>query len=286
MSRPKQPPSAVARLRSKLAGLVLGKDPADADGAEPTPEAQPPELLHTVVSDTVSLVFHCPNQLTRDRASSVLTKEPGTISWIERFADGSTYWDIGSNIGTFALDAAAVRNCSVYAFEPAAHNFYILQKNIIANRLDKNVKALAVAIDDRRKISDLFMRDDEFGSALHVFGTNVDYTGSRYTESHLQGCLGISIDALCSDFGMDPPNYVKVDVDGLERAVVSGGLKTFADPRCRSVLVELDLNDKSEVGFIQDALHSCGLVHDESISNNVPRPHPSALVYNMIFSRQ
>lgn len=287
MSGPGRPPSSPSRIRSKLAALILGRDlPADeGKPVAPAAAAASSDIVHTRVNDTVSLVFHCPNQLTRDRASSVLTKEPGTIAWIDRFSPGSTYWDIGANIGTFALYAAAVRDCAVFCFEPAAHNFYVLQTNVIANKLDKRVKALAIAIDDRRKIADLFMRDDEFGSALHVFGTNVDYTGTQYTASHLQGCLGISIDALCADFGMAVPNYVKIDVDGLERAVISGGLSTFADPQCRSVLVELDLNDRNEVGFIEDALRSCGLLHDESIPGNVPRPHPSALVYNMIFSR-
>ncbi len=286
MTNRKQPQSAVARLRLKLAGFLQGKDLGSLQNAELKPTAHAPELLHTLVNDNVSLVFNCPNQLTRDRADSVLTKEPGTISWIERFAARSVYWDIGANIGTFALYAAAVRRCSVFAFEPAAQNFYILQKNILANSLDKNVKALAIALDDQCRISDLFMRDDDFGSALHAFGSNVDYTGSHYKESHLQGCLGIPIDVLCADFKMEPPNYVKIDVDGLERSVVSGGLKTFANSRCRSVLVELDLNDKDEVGFIEDAMRSCGLYHDESVPNNVPRAHPSALVYNMIFSRR
>lgn len=273
--------------RRTVGRLIAGPadEPAPAAAVAPVTDHVEPRQ-YRFKSNDVEIVFNCPNQLTYDRASSVITKEPGTISWIEGFQKDAIFWDIGANVGTFSLYAAATRGCKVYAFEPVAHNFFVLQQNILDNDLDHAVKALSIAIDAEDKVSDLFMRDAIFGSALHVFGENVDYTGKNYKESHLQGCLGVSIDTLCSQFGMHVPTYVKIDVDGLEQDVISGGLTTFKDPRCRSILVELDLNDAAEVDFIKKHLEALDFHHDENVRGNAPRPHPEAIVYNMIFTRK
>jgi FkbM family methyltransferase len=233
-----------------------------------------------------SIEFDCPSQLSLDRVTYLLDKEPGTIAWIDRFEPGSIFWDVGANIGTFSLYAAVLRGCRVFAFEPAAQNYFVLNRNIARNRLDESVKALCVAIDRRSTVSALNMRDDVVGSALHTFGESVDYKGDAFRAVFLQGCLGVSIDSLCADFGMATPQYIKVDVDGLERAVVAGGSNVFRDAACRSVLVELDLNDADEVREIAACLTQCGFREDRSVPGNVPRKHPKALIYNMIFSKR
>lgn len=229
--------------------------------------------------------FDCLNKAALARAKSTLTKEPGTISWIDGFERLSRFWDIGANIGTFSIYAAVIRCCEVTAFEPAAANFAALNRNIIANKLDKKVRAIAVAIDADCKVADLHMRDNEEASALHTFGTSTDYQGETFNPSHLQGALGVSIDALVSVFGLPVPNYVKIDVDGLERAVVAGGRKTFADAQCKSVLVELDLNDLSEVSQITEVMNGCGMHRDDRVPGNTGRDHGKVMVYNMIFRR-
>lgn len=231
------------------------------------------------------ILFECPNDLTWERAGGTLIKEPGTIAWIDSFERGSRFWDIGANIGSFSLYAAIMRGCYVTSFEPSAENYLVLNRNVVANGSDKNVRALAVAIDDKCTIAEMHMRESLPGAALHTFNTDIDYTGHRFEAAYLQGAIGISVDSACELFGLAVPNYVKIDVDGLERAVIAGGLKTFANPECRSVLVELDLNDSAEVSDISRALGSCGLTRDENVAGNVGRAHGNVMVYNMIFRR-
>ena len=232
-----------------------------------------------------SVRFDCLNETSLARARSTITKEPGTIAWIDGFEPGSRFWDIGANIGTFSLYAAIMRECQVTAFEPTAANFSAINRNIVANRIDTRVRALSVAIDAECKVSDMRMRDADEASALHTYGTSIDYTGVEFKPSHLQGALGVSIDALTTIFGLPAPNYVKIDVDGLERAVVTGGKSTFANPQCRSVLVELDLNDTGEVREITSIMKACGLTRDDGVAGNVGRDHGKVMVYNMIFRR-
>lgn len=229
------------------------------------------------------IAFECPSEITFNRCRHLLTKEPGTIAWIDSFERDAMFWDIGANIGTFSLYAAVFAGSRVTAFEPAAANYRALVTNVVTNRLDKQIRALPVAISDRCTVSDMHMRDSIVGTALHVFGSSIDYTGAVFEPDHLQGAIGVPIDVLCETFGMESPAYVKIDVDGLERAVVAGGFKTFRS--CASVLVELDLNDPAEVEEITRAMNAAGLVRDDGAPGNVPRPHAGALVYNMIFRR-
>ena len=62
--------------------------------------------------------FYAPSSLLRSRATSLLSKEPETIQWIDGFNDGAVLWDIGANVGVYSLYAAIRRKASVLAFEP------------------------------------------------------------------------------------------------------------------------------------------------------------------------
>ena len=59
------------------------------------------------------------------RAMSALTKQPATIEWIDSFSPGSVFWDVGANVGVYALYAARRGDAKVVAFEPAAVNFFL-----------------------------------------------------------------------------------------------------------------------------------------------------------------
>lgn len=241
--------------------------------------------LYVVEHQGKRITFDCPSHVSRERARGTLTKEPGTIAWIDGFAPGAILWDIGANVGTFSLYAGVMRDARVYAFEPGGPTFNALVRNIVLNKIDRSVTAVPAAIDNRCHIADLRMRDDTPGSALHTFGTDIDYTGSTFEVAYLQGAIGVSIDALVSVFGLPVPHHVKIDVDGLERAVIAGGKATFADPACQSVLIELDLEDTAEVEEITATLRACGLERDDSLPGNRERRHAKALVYNMLFRR-
>jgi ribosomal protein L11 methylase PrmA len=65
-------------------------------------------------------------------------KEPDTLDWIDtHFKPGDTVYDIGANIGQYALYAAKRLNNDVVilAFEPEALNFAKLNRNIVLNGL-------------------------------------------------------------------------------------------------------------------------------------------------------
>src|SRR5205814_9860371 len=87
------------------------------------------------------------NKTEHDRVATLATKEPETVRWIaEHFGAGDTLFDIGANIGIFAILAAAQnRNGTVVAVEPMAATFARLCDNALLNSL-ANLRPYCVAI--------------------------------------------------------------------------------------------------------------------------------------------
>src|SRR6185503_13801545 len=72
---------------------------------------------HTIETPAGSLSFVLLGRPSAGRARTILTKQPETIRWIEGFREGSTFWDIGANVGIYALYAARLGKAHVLAFE-------------------------------------------------------------------------------------------------------------------------------------------------------------------------
>lgn len=204
-----------------------------------------------------SIVIHAESDIEQFRAMTYATKEPETLEWIERyFRPGDVMYDVGANIGLYSLFAAKhlTGKCKVYSFEPEAMNHAMLNRNIVQNGLSSVVIPCCMAIADRVSFAPFYLNPDNFenavdtqglsaGSALHAFGVAEDYRGHEFTPFHVQGTVGATLDYLWQEWGLDFPNHIKVDVDGLEEKVIAGASHTLADSRVRSVLVEISGKD-------------------------------------------
>lgn len=205
------------------------------------------------------------------RGHTFLMKEPETIKWIQdEINDGSVFWDIGSNIGLFSLQAASLnRECKIFAFEPESQNFASLCKNVWLNEY-KNVEAHNIAVSGKRKsleLDKLFISEMRAGSALHNVGKPSDWhDGSPVFK---QNCYCVSIDDLIEKYGLPPPSIVKLDVDGIEMDILRGAEKAMKSS-IKSILVEVDEGDSEEVREMVEFMSGCGFVVSE-MSNRTSR---------------
>jgi FkbM family methyltransferase len=196
------------------------------------------------------------------RANTYEIKEPETLEWIERFFQPSdVMYDVGANVGLYSLFAAKhLGDGKVFAFEPEALNYAKLSKNIYLNGLSGVVLPCCFAITDRLGFDTFNLNPETFdtfvtgkelvaGSALHSFGDTEDFRGKEFRPLHVQGMLGVPIDELWQSWGMDFPNHLKVDVDGLEDKIITGAAQTLYDQRLKSILIEVsgELGDADPV---------------------------------------
>ena len=99
------------------------------------------------------------NFRTLQRAKTYTIKEPDTLNWLDSFEPGSCYFDLGANIGQYSLYPAKKygNDIQVYSFEPQCANYYLLNKNIYLNKLEKNVTAYCVAVSGEEGFSKLYI---------------------------------------------------------------------------------------------------------------------------------
>jgi FkbM family methyltransferase len=199
--------------------------------------------------DGCDLQFVAVNPITLGRTQSLLTKEPDTIEWIRGFGAGEVLVDVGANVGMYTVLAARWRGVRVFAFEPEAQNYALLNRNIAINGVGDLALAYCVALADREGYDRLHLSGEVAGASCHSLGASVDHHNQPRAETRAQGCVCASLDALVAAGVLPVPDYVKVDVDGIEPRVIAGAVKTLADARVKGVLVEINtaLDDHWEV---------------------------------------
>lgn len=215
-------------------------------------------------------------------------KEPETVGWIETFfQEGDTLYDIGSNVGVYSLVASKFYSgrLTVFAFEPAFPNFVQLCKNVLLNSCQGSIVPLQIGLSDKTRM-DVFNYDNLVpGGALHALGDPIDYKGERFDPVFTVRVLAYRMDDLIQEFDLPVPSGIKLDVDGIELAVLRGAKQTLSNPLVKTIILEVDEEDDEAdeiVGFLADrglefqAKHKC-LV--DVVTG------PLSTVYNYIFHR-
>lgn len=194
-------------------------------------------------------------------------------------------FDIGANVGVYTLYAAINRKVKVMAFEPLAANYFLLNRNIEENGLSDVATAYCVALNDQDMVSTLHIQNTGFGSALSSFDDPVDHLGQRFAAKFQQGMVGMSLDSFIEKFQPEFPNFIKIDVDGIEDKIIKGMAKTLADPRLRSLSIELDEGRPAYTNGVIAAIEAAGLKlvakrHAPMMDNG-----PYSRIYNYQFYR-
>ncbi|MFN5086313.1 MAG: FkbM family methyltransferase [Novosphingobium sp.] len=198
------------------------------------------------------------------RVRSLFTKEPITLAWIDSFHENEVLFDIGANVGMYTVYAAVMRQARVYSFEPEALNYAELNKNIYLNNLHHSCLAYGLALSDVDKTDRLLLSDFGLGISYHDFEENSWTEDKQFAEDwHVskdnrrpQGCIGRRVDTLIAD-GLPVPHHIKIDVDGLEHRVIAGMLETLRQPDLRTVLIEINFDNPTNLAII-DQLQDLG----------------------------
>ena len=204
-------------------------------------------LSRTIDFKNTKLLFSTPNKLNEYRVATFSSKEPETIEWIDDFIDGSTWWDVGANVGLYSCYAALKKDCKVIAFEPSVFNLELLARNISNNRLIDKISILPLAIAEKQKLSKFNLSTTQWGGALSTFGETYGQDGKDLDIQFKFNTFSISLDMAQEIFKLPKPEYLKIDVDGIEHLILKGSKSTLES--VKEVLVEIneDLIEQSEL---------------------------------------
>jgi hypothetical protein len=143
------------------------------------------------------LTFITPNTQCAWRVQTLLSKEPDTIAWIRNMKPGEVLYDVGANMGQYAM-LAARQGLKVHAFEPESQNFALLVRNIAINNLSEKCIPWPVALSDWSTMDILHLSCLAVGGSCHAYGDPFNYQGVEKKFPFQQGSMSQTIDFFSS----------------------------------------------------------------------------------------
>jgi len=243
------------------------------------------ERVQEVSHGGLILKFTVPNSLCDWRAQTFSTKEPETLEWIDFIPENSVLWDVGANIGLYSVYAAKKRNCRIWAFEPSVFNLELLARNISVNGLTEQVCIVPMALSDQLGSSQMRMTTTEWGGALSTFGQEFGWDGEAIRQVFEFQTIGLSMDDAAQKMAIPTPDYIKMDVDGLEHFILKGGPVVLRG--VKGVLIEVNDDFHEQAEQCRKLLSESGLVLKEKRISEIIASSTTGFqnCYNQIWTR-
>ena len=238
----------------------------------------------TIKHRNLEFNFYVPNRLNFFRVDTFSSKEPETLEWIDTFKKNSVFWDIGANIGLYSCYAAKGKDCQVYAFEPSVFNLELLAKNIHLNFLSEKIAIISLPLFDSLAVKPFYMTSKEWGGAQSNFGKSINYEGLPMSDVFKYNTVGMSIDQAVSLLDLDKPNYIKMDVDGIEHLILKGATSTLQN--VESLLIEVNDNFIKQADDVKKYLTKTGFKLKHKKRSELVAQSKYSSFYNQIWIRQ
>ena len=218
------------------------------------------DIFYTLISqrkkviklDNLSLSFYVPNQLILYRVNTFFLKEPEIIEWINNFKERGIFYDVGANIGLYSCYASKKKNTNTYSFEPSVFNLENLSKNIFINNLSDKITIIPNPLYSKKTISEMNMSNTDLGGALSTFKEDYSYDGNKIQTIFKFRVPGATIDSLVEEYSLPYPDYLKIDVDGIEHLILKGATKSLQ--QVKSIFIEVNENFYEHKNTIEEIL--------------------------------
>lgn len=207
-----------------------------------------------------SPVWVCPNHSIGNEVVNAGTYEPSCMAVIKRFSQaGFSYVDVGSNIGLHLLQACESSSnpaAAFHGFEPEPRMFEVLSRNCERFTVSERVHLHAKAVGSVTGKASLFV-STTWNQGNH----------SLCPRPGNEASLPCEVTTLDSELGSRPEQFrktlLKIDVEGLEVAVLKGAGDFLSQVSNLAVLCEASADNLARAGYtlqdLAEALRACGL---------------------------
>jgi FkbM family methyltransferase len=147
---------------------------------------------------------------------------------------GDVVFDVGANRGIFTSYFSNLVGAegTVHAFEPSSKTCEILRTSLRARTVHHNVVLNRCAVGDTRERATLRTPASDDGQASLVAHTHGSWSGTAKVTA--EACDVVVLDDYVAEQSLNRIDFVKVDVEGAERLVFSGFVKSLT--RFRPIL--------------------------------------------------
>ena len=234
-----------------------------------------------IIYKDLKLTFYVPNRLSHYRVNTFHTKEPETLEWIDKFKKKTTFWDIGANIGLYSCYAAKKNLCKVYAFEPSIFNLEWLGRNIFLNNLVEKIVVIPIPLTEIISQNTLNFSSTEWSGALTTFGQSYGYDGKDLKKVFEFSTVSMSMNDLKNLLKISQPDYIKIDVDGIEHLILQGGEKVLLNTK--ELLIEVNERFEQQKNKCVKYLKELGFTLKEKKRSDLFKDTDFSLTYNQIW---
>ena len=235
--------------------------------------------------------FFIPNRLVEWRVDTFFTKEPETLEWIDGFEkkDNLIFWDIGANIGLYSIyNVIKNKNSVSISFEPSSSNLRVLTRNVSINKLENNIKVFPLPLTNKDNQFQI-MNESDFieGGSLNSFGEKFNFEGKIFENKMNYQILGTSINYLIENNILEIPDYIKIDVDGIEHFILEGASKYLENKKIKSLSIEINENFKEQYIKVMEIMKKSNfkVLHKKHNKDLIPAESRYSKIFNYIFIR-
>ena len=236
--------------------------------------------------------FFVPNQLLEWRVDTYFSKEPETLEWIDSFQEKENliFWDIGANIGLYSIyNSLKHPKSTTIAFEPSSSNLRVLTRNISINNLEKNIKVVPIPLTNKentfQEMSEGYLLE---GEANNTFGEKFDFEGKELIPAIKYTLLGTTMNYFIENSILNIPDYIKIDVDGIEHLILEGGEQFLFNEKVKSMSIEINENFKEQYEKVQNLMekYKFKFLYKKHNDDNYTVNDKYNKSYNYIFTKQ
>jgi len=167
---------------------------------------------------------------------------------VYRPQEGDTVVDIGAHVGMFSVKSALQvgKTGTVIAIEPARSNFMLLRQNTLSLL---NVRIVGLAVGESEKIGYITT-----SKASPCYAMTLEFDRSVETVKVS------TLDNILSRMRVDKVDFIKIDAEGSELAILKGATYTLKNNRVRLAVASYHNlpNGEYELPYIQKFLSEAG----------------------------
>ncbi len=153
------------------------------------------------------------------------------------------------------------------------------------NDLSDGINIVPVALSDQLGASLMRMTSTEWGGALSSFRETFGWDGEPIRNIFEFKTMGLSMDDAVNKLSIPMPDYIKMDVDGIEHLILLGGPEVLLG--IKGILIEINDSFYLQASQSQSLLSNAGLILKDKRQSEMVRVSESGFqnAFNQIWVR-
>jgi FkbM family methyltransferase len=209
-----------------------------------------------------------------DNDDSEFNGEAYVVERVKRRLKGqrAVVFDIGANVGEWALQFGRemTESLTIYCFEPSPRNYEYLQQNINQEHAGPSFRTVNAAVGSTNGTAILHLTEG------HTSGSNSLYErhGEEFKTLETVQVSLVTIDSFCAEQNIDSVDFVKIDTEGSEMAVLTGMMSLMQQRRVGCIQFEYSIGWIDSRRFLMEAFEMLG-----SLGYTIGKIFPNGIMY-------